>query len=195
LNCLDDVDAVRAKAERIVEALSGIARLLTGVGSALKVESLARVRESGARDYFLQLEPGVLRLSGSAISMLVMRQDGTTEERGPLDRAPEWLTKALSDVSMAKALRLRDDAGLSWTDVYRLFEVIEAGAGGTEALVGNGWTSVNQTRRFKHSANSVTVAGDEARHGTERGEPPGDPMTIEEARAYVGGLLRTWLER
>jgi hypothetical protein len=56
-----------------------------------------------------------------------------------------------------------------------------------------GWASEAQLRRFKHSANSVKAAGDEARHGVEATAPPVDPMTITEAKSLVDILLARWL--
>ena len=84
---------------------------------------------------------------------------------------------------------------MGWVDLYRLFEVIEAGAGGARALVDGGWASNAQIRRFKHTAKSVAAAGDEARHGAEHGERPADPMTLDEARGFIDGLLRRWLQQ
>jgi hypothetical protein len=84
-------------------------------------------------------------------------------------------------------------APLAWTDLYRLLEVIEAGAGGADAVVAKDWISKSQLRRFKHSANSVTAAGDQARHGVETTQPPADAMTISEARSLIDILLSRWL--
>src|SRR5437773_12546243 len=67
LDGLTDVDAVRAQADRLVEALSGIARVLIGSDSALKVTSVIEVRPDGSRNIFLQLEAAVIRVSGSKI--------------------------------------------------------------------------------------------------------------------------------
>jgi hypothetical protein len=136
----------------------------------------------------------MFKIRGGLTSIVVTRADGTVEEHRPSDPAPKWLARALANQSVARALRLRDADGLSWTDLYRLYEVVEKGAGEGNAIVTSGWATQSQVRRFKHSANSVTAAGDGARHGVEPTDPPADAMSLGEARSFVDGLLRRWLE-
>ncbi len=76
--------------------------------------------------------------------------------------------------------------------VYAVADIANS-AGGTDTVVNSGLVSRTQLRRFKHSANSVNAAGDEARHGVEPRTPPADPMTIAEARSLVDILLSRWL--
>ena len=186
---LTDAADVRREATPIVEALSGISRMLLQSEGSLAIASLIEIRADGTRNIFVELEPGVLKISGGLVSLKVTRADGSVEERRPPDPASTWLTKALATPEAARALKLRDKSPLLWTDLYRLFEVIVDGAGGADAVVAAGWASQVQLRRFKHSANSVKAAGDQARHGVETTDPPADPMTISEARSLVDILL------
>ncbi|HEY2919924.1 MAG TPA: hypothetical protein VGK77_13140 [Candidatus Binatia bacterium] len=190
---LADGGSVQARAKEIVEALSTLARLGLQSVESLEVGNVTRVREDGRRDYFLNAESGHLRITGGLTSMVVKRADGTVQEHKPADAIPAWLSKALLDPTLLRALRLRDSDALAWPDLYRLFEVIEAGLGGESGLVARGSATRDTVRRFCHSANSVAAAGDQARHGVERTEPPARPMTISEARSFVDGLLRHWL--
>lgn len=189
-----DASEVRIEAERIVEALSGISRILLQGDAQLKIASVVEVKAGGSRNIFVQLEPAVLRMTGGLMSSIVTRGDGRVEEHRPSDPAPKWLAKALNDPAAARALRLRDAGLLSWTDLYRLYEVIEAGVGGESAILEKTWASRSQLRQFKHSANSVSAAGDEARHGVEPTQPPAKAMTLPDARSLVDGLLQQWLE-
>ena len=190
---LEDVSEVRRQATPIVESLSGISRILLQSEASLGIGSVVEVRPNGSRNIFVELEPAVLRVPGGLVSMQVSHADGSVEERRPSDPAPAWLTKALETPEAARALRLRDKRDLSWSDLYRLFEVVVAGAGGAEVVVGEGWASRTQLDRFKHSANSVSAAGDEARHGVEKTAPPADAMTLSEARSLVDILVCRWL--
>jgi hypothetical protein len=192
VNVTDAAD-VRLKATPIVEALSGISRMLLQSEAPLGIASLVEIRPDGTRNIFVELEPAVLRITAGLVSLQVTHPDGSIEQRRPSDPAPVWLIKALGTPEVARALRLRDKSPLSWTDLYRLFEVILDGAGGADVIVASGWVSSTQLRRFKHSANSVRAAGDEARHGVEQKAPPADPMTIAEARSLVDILLARWL--
>ena len=188
-----DAADVRRQATPIVQALSGISKMLLQSEASLAIGSLVEIRPDGTRNIFLELEPAVLRISGGLVSLKVTHADGSVEERRPSDPASTWLTKALATPEAARALRLRDKSPLLWTDLYRLFEVIVEGAGGADEVAAAGWASHVQLRRFKHSANSVKTAGDQARHGVEGTDPPADPMTIAEARSLVDILLARWL--
>ena len=194
LDRADGADAARSEANRIAVALSGICRLLIGSDHRIRVDALTQILDDGTRNIFMTLEPAVLRITGSPISTVLTRADGTVEERRVSDPAPKWLAAALTDSKIARALALRDAKSLSWTDLYRLFEVISAGAGGDNQLISKGWTSRATIGRFKHSANSVTVAGDDARHGVETKSAPSNPMSHGEAKHFVDGLLRHWIE-
>jgi hypothetical protein len=149
---LRDATSVRIEAERTVEALSGISRLLLRSEGRLTVSSVTEVRPDGTRNICLHVEPAVLKIRGGLTSIVVTRADGTVEEHRPSDPAPKWLARALASPDLARALRLRNADGLSWTELYRLCEVIEAGVGGVNAVVGRGWASKSQVGRFKHSA-------------------------------------------
>ena len=93
-----------------------------------------------------------------------------------------------------KALRLaaRDDA-TEWVGLYRIYEVIEADLGGEHATAAPGMFPA--LKRFKHTCQSVAVAGDDARHGVERERPPRNPVTLDEARAGVAALMERWIGR
>ena len=131
---LPDHRQVRDRATLIVESLSGISRLLLQNTEPIRIGSVVQIRPDGTRNNFLELEPAVLRLSGGLVSLQVSRADGSVKERRPSDPAPAWLVKALQTPDAARALRLRDKRDLSWTDLYRLYEVVEAGAGGIQAM-------------------------------------------------------------
>jgi hypothetical protein len=191
---LPDVQSVRAEAERIVEALSGVSRLLLESAQSLKIGSVIEVLSNGRRNIFVQLEPAVLRISAGVASLQVTHADGTVEVRRRSDPIASWVRKALSNGEVARAVRLRDAGVLSWPDLYRLFEVLETGAGGEQQIIAEGWSTRSELRRFKHSANSVAAAGDEARHGVERTQPPMDPMKLADARGFLDRLLRLWLD-
>jgi hypothetical protein len=47
---------------------------------------------------------------------------------------------------------------------------------------------------FTRTANSVAAAGDKARHGMERYDPPRQPMSLAHACELVDRIMRTWLE-
>ena len=62
-----------------------------------------------------------------------------------------------------------------------------------DALIGTGWISHADAKRFKHTANSVAILGDAARHGAESTNPPKQPISLEEARNLISKLVRDWI--
>jgi hypothetical protein len=101
----------------------------------------------------------------------------------------------IADEAVGKALSLlsKPDA-LTWVGLYRIHEMVESDIGGGRKLARMGWASARQQERFTHSANSVAVAGDAARHGRELGMPPRNPMSLDEAIAYCKYLVQAWID-
>jgi hypothetical protein len=190
---LTDAHDVGARAGEIVTALSGLSRLELGSDRRIRVGSVMMVSPDGRRHTYLLPEPGELRLRGLPIGIEIRRADGAVETHRPGDPVRELIPMATKDPTAAKALRLRDVDRLGWVELYRLYEVIEADAGGPPNIIQRGWARGGELRRFTHTANSVSAAGDEARHGRERTQPPGDPMTLSEAKELVDRILKGWL--
>ncbi len=190
---LSDAGAVREQAERMIDSLSALSRLLLQSKNPLEIMSLTQITD-GTHNLYVQLRGEEIRANAGFVRAQRFDADGTVKESRPSDPAPAWLAKAEGNPQVARALRLRNSQNLMWTDLHRLYEVIRAGVGGDAAIVAAGWTSGNQLERFTRSANSVTVAGDVARHGVERSHPPANPMTLSQARAFVDALLRNWLD-
>jgi hypothetical protein len=101
---LPDATAVRAAAEHIVEALSGISRNLLESERPLNIASLTGVSAEGKRNIFVQLEPAVLKIKAGLISVSITHADGTIDEHRASDPAPSWLAKALADPAAPRAL-------------------------------------------------------------------------------------------
>ena len=190
---LEDEAAVRAAASSMAEALSGISRMLLESAAPIEITHVAEVRPDGTRNIFIQVRPGALHASARYFASTVSPADGSVDERQPSYPASVWLARARASSAAMRALRLRNRSPLSWSDLYRLYEVIVDGAGGVELVVSSGWASRAQLRRFRHSANSVAAAGDDARHGVEPTAPPTDAMTLPEARSLLDTLLARWL--
>jgi hypothetical protein len=188
-----DAQAVFQEAEGIIISLSGIARLLLAAEAPLTIGGVTEVRANGTRVNYVQPATGGATLGPSIASTVATRLGGVVEEHRPSDRSPAWLRRAIADPEVARALRLRDAGDMSWTDLYRLFEIVRAAAGGEEVVRARGWATRSELDRFGHSANSVTAAGDEARHGIERTQPPRKPMTLAEARTLIDRLLERWI--
>jgi hypothetical protein len=189
---LHDVNVVRELAAEFAASLSGASRVLLGAKQSLHIGGAALVREDGTRNYFLVVQSGTIQIRTMPVSLRVTRQDGTVEEHHPADPVRDWFDVAVKNPAVTKALRLRDNGGLDWVELYRLYEVIESDTPQSE-IVRNGWATKPDIRQFKHTANSPAVLGDLARHGKELNLPPTHPMDLSCARSLVGQILERWI--
>jgi hypothetical protein len=184
-------------AEGEVAVLSGILKLEHEARDALKYGAVYRSNPNGGRDVFVRIRESIeLRAETGAVTVVVTDAAGNVmpQPAPPPPRTAVLLQLASGDAAIAKVLRLLSapDAR-SWVGLYRIHEVIEDDVGGQHKLEKNGWGSVDDLRRFKHSANSVHVGGDKSRHGKEAQPPPKNPMTFGEAEAYAKYIVQAWL--
>lgn len=194
LDPISDSHALRLEADRILSSLSGVARVLLDTDRPLQVSHIEQVHDDGTRNIIIQPEPATARASTNPPSVIISGPDGTiVEEHHPADPTGPWASAALFNEEVAKALRLRNAGSLSWADLYRLYEVLESGAGGKDFIISRGWASETEITRFRRTANSVKATGDSARHGVESTEPPPKPMKLSEGRTLVDRLLEQWL--
>jgi hypothetical protein len=176
--------------------LSGVLKMTRDSPESLRTGAVYRRNAAGGRDVFVHIQETLhIRAEIGEVTVTVTDAKGNVITRpAPPPRTVTIFQLAAVDASVAKAMRLlaaRDHK--SWVGMYRIHEVIEADVGSEHALKERGWGSTQDLKRFKHSANSVTVAGDFARHGKELEQPPAHPMSIDEASAYLSYVLQSWL--
>lgn len=176
--------------------LSGVLKMTRDSPEPLRTGAVYRRNAAGGRDVFLHVQETLeFRAEFGEVTVTVTGADGNVITRpAPPPRTVTIAQLAATDTSVAKAMRLLAAPDhKSWVGMYRIHEVIEADVGSECALKKRGWGSVPDLKRFKHSANSVTVAGDSARHGKEFEQPPKHPMSADEATAYLNYVLQSWL--
>jgi hypothetical protein len=194
-NGVQDAREVLSLSQEILTTLSGIARIELGATAPLRVADVQRVHADGRRDIFVFPEPGVLKITGGLVTMKITRQDGSVEHHRPADRAARWIRGAHTDPDVMKALRLRNASDrLDWSELYKIFEIIRDSAGGESKIDSMKWATAGDMTRFRRTAHSPAVSGDSARHGVQKEEPPPHPMTPEQGRAFIDGVLKHWLE-
>ncbi len=189
-------EEVLAIAEKELCALSGVLKLCRGSHEPLRPGAVYKRNAAGGRDIFLHLRDTLqVRVEFGEVTVTVTDSQGNVVTKPPPPPRSIAITRlALADAAVAKAMRLLSaEDSETWVGLYRIYEVVEADVGGELALKKRGWGSAGDLKRFKHSANSVTVAGDAARHGKELTSPPANPMSLEEAAAYVNYVVSAWL--
>lgn len=183
-------------ANQELRVLSGALKVTRDSPESLRAGAVYKRNALGGRDVFVHIHEKLnVRVEvGEALITITDSEGNVVIRPAPPPRTVAIAQLALADSSVAKAMRLLASADhKSWVGMYRLYEVIEVDVGGEQALKKSGWGSACDLKRFKHSANSVKVAGDAARHGKEVSAPPMHPMSCDEAAAYVNHVLQSWL--
>lgn len=186
LDALADARAVRAKARARIASISGASMLFLGSPNPLEVGDVVEVDHNGNRHLTWTPDPVVVRFSVLPVSLSFTNADGSVVVRLPAEPVVDAALKADRSVAVEEVLRLRSALGLLWTDLYRILEVVQADGGPISA-------SEAEVTRFKRTANSKSAAGDLARHGQERTDPPPNPMKLHDARHFIDRIIRDWL--
>ena len=196
LDGLSDAAQVKAVADEHIALLSGAASLTLGAIEPIKVAQMILVSDDGSCHIHVSPDPVGLTFRTSVPTVQIGRADGTEEIHRPADPAKAWLlaaVKSSSSDNMARALRLFGEREHDWAKLYHLLEIVEASVG-RNGITDAGWATKRQLKRFRHTANSPEAAGDAARHGRERTQPPPRPMTLNDARELTRRVVRQWLD-
>jgi hypothetical protein len=185
-------DALFAEAIKIATVLSGVLRLVRGSDEPLRVGTAYRTNPQGNREIAVQIQGLHKRITGGDATVTITDTGGAVIPPPPA-RTLSIANLAFTDAAVEKAIRLLATDSTTWVGLDRIFEVIEGDVGGVRKLVRRKWTPLRQITRFKDSANTVAVAGEQARHGTAPGAPLERPMSIDEAAAFVNYILHAWL--
>ena len=185
-----------AKKELLI--LSGALKLFNNSPEQLHPGAVYQSNTNGNRHIFVQFNEKVSLTDCFNLSIAPLKDiDGNvTEQPIPESKIDAFFNHALSlnDTTAEKVLRLllRPDFE-SWTGMYRMHEVIEYDVGGSTKIKKKPWCSSIDYERFKHSANSVDVGGDDSRHGKNNIQPPQNPMTLDDASVYLNSILLAWI--
>jgi hypothetical protein len=95
-----------------------------------------------------------------------------------------WAMLADNEILLDDAL-IYFGRGTDWFDVYKVLEclILRFGEGNEAAFLALNWAPDTEVQRLKRTANW-------SRHARGKFERPPDPMELEEARGFVGRLLR-----
>jgi hypothetical protein len=193
--CMESVEVLKIANEEL-SVLSGVLKLTRNSHEVLKTSAVYKKNATGGKDVFVHLHESLqIHVEIGEVTVTITDPDGRITTRpSPQPRTITIAELAIVDPAVAKTLRLVADPNFkSWVNLYRIHEVIDKDVGGENALKNKGWGSESDLKRFKHSANSVSVAGDLARHGKEDSLPPKNPMSIDEAAAYLNYVLESWI--
>ena len=119
--------------------------------------------------------------------------NGVPQETESWPNLEGWVRLAQRDGNVAEALRIITSRELNPVNLYKLYEIVRDDVGNESAMIQRNWATRNQLSAFRRSMNHPAASGAGARHARMEEDPPTDPMSEDQARAFVRGLLRAWL--
>jgi len=186
----DNYEPVRAFAEEQLALVNGIGRLLSPSFRPISLtDKLFGVDSAGAvRNTVVAVGSAEMRVKAGSVRVVI----GGEVQPDPAEGAASSLMRATSRSPRAHdALIIIGRPSLTWSELYLLFELVEAEMG--VRMFEFAWISRSDANLFTHTANSYSVLRSGGRHGKDRGKPPTQPMQHGVAVTLVRALVLAWL--
>lgn len=184
LDCLPSVVHVDEVAQRLLIRINGLAR--TRLPNFRPVGLTGHYGDEGSVHVVARMAPMNIRLH--------MRTVLSTTAPQPPRAGPVHIALASRNADVAEALEIMGGPEPpNFAELYKVYEIIEA-TGTMKAAMSASGVSKASCSLFTRTANHQAASGKASRHARAAQEPPGNPMTIEEARAMIGRLLTAWMD-
>ena len=190
---LSKADDVRLTAIQLLKIVNGVAKLHLSNLEIIELDCLVLIQQNGKRKYYEYLS-GKVNIKSRTIVANLSVLGKNNELSSESTKFEEYFEIAQIDNLVAKAFEWYGELEHNFRNLYLILELVEDDVGGEKELTKIGWTSGNEIKRFKQTAQSEAVIGTEARHGSKNYKPPPKPMNLQEARNLIRTLLHQWLE-
>ncbi|MEH7441124.1 hypothetical protein V7201_02205 [Bacillus sp. JJ1122] len=186
------------KAKELIQRINGIGKLTIDFFNSLQIDSIVQIEEDGGKRVSKFFDTSIMIGRSYATARLTIIRDGEIIEEEDDDDdvisvQSNWLVLAEINENVNTVIRLLSKGIDSWVNLYRLLEVIEGDLGRKRKVSDKGWITDKKRTLFRRTANSVTILGDDARHGFDDSEPPPNPMDITEAKSLIIKVIKEWL--
>jgi hypothetical protein len=183
-------EAVRELAERHVELINGIGRLLNPKFAPVTLsDQLLGVDVAGAVLSTVIAVRGVeMRVKAGSVGVMIngrMQADPQEGIAAPFVRAASISPRAHD------AMLIMSRPALTWSELYLLFELVEGDVGGE--MYNRDWIDKPRAGLFTRTANSYSTLRSRGRHGKDKLHHPKHPMARDEAVALIRNLVSAWL--
>lgn len=186
LDPLPDARAVQEAGASILEEASAIVALIWPALVAPTIENIVHEADDGSRTTH-----HVLMAAGASLRIKLGGRHGARIKAGKTDA--QWYHAIIqASPSLQTALLLWADPTRTWPRLYRVLEELEQHLGMDADKAG--LCSAAERKRFTRSANTAAVAGKDARHADGRFAPPPNPMTLDDAAAFVREVIHSCLQ-
>jgi hypothetical protein len=202
------------RAERLHDVVSEISDGFPDASISFQLGHLYEQKENGSRNSYIFSSIG-LGLSMSSISevlAITSASEISEEEKARLEaeRLECEYEEKLALVSSRVVSAFRDERALKVhrflqqdltpVRMYHIYELIRDDLGGEKNM--DSLASETETSRFKKecsrfrlSVNHQQVFGDDSRHASLKEEPPANPMSLDEAQAFIVRIADVWFKQ
>lgn len=191
---LEEPVAVKDRAEILLRKVNGLGRLLDSSFEPVKLSGSFTTKD-GHTTHVLSPDSARVRTRASAATVTV---GGQPPPPPPPPPGPKYVRLADGERDVADALKfLGSQDEPDWFLLWKAFEIIQHAVGSRKAIETAGWATTADLNAFCASANLETVSGDDARHARKAkasDRPPVSTMDLREARRFVYGLAKAWLD-
>jgi hypothetical protein len=137
----------------------------------------------------VQVGTAEARCKGGNVTLAINGVPQTDPRRGSMGLL---IQEAAHNRAKADALALVGWPSPSWSELYLVYELVEANTG--SRMLSEGWIGKAEAKLFTRTANSYTALGKSGRHGKDRGDPPAKPMLQQAAVTLMRSLVAGWLK-
>ena len=189
---LTNTSDVHGEATKLLEYISAIAMIHFTDFPLLKPNMIYEVDEEGKRHGRRALS-ATLNV-GSSCSVSIQLEGG--QDIIPILEFDSWRKLAEEDEIVKDVFRRFREFDHNWSELYKVYEIVDKDAGEINKKIHRieQWITKDKIKQFKHTDNSQSAIGDDARHGVDRNDPPKEPMSLSEADALIRNLLKQWLQ-
>ena len=191
-NEIADADIVRRKSEVLIGFINGGSKLIEEFKKPIIVGNIEWLDDKGKRNTYVYPGGAVLTTGFLRPTLII---DGKEQESFIFNDLAKWVSLAKQDVNVAKVLNYLQTGSKDVVTLYKIFEIIRDDVGGQEFIANNGWSTLEEIKSFRGTANNPDVIGDKARHGFVGKHPlPKNPMSLDELKLFIRNLVKRWLE-
>ncbi len=184
LNELDSslcVDEIKMQVEDFLDRMNGVARVVHPDYHVVSIGQILTLRADGKYDQNILLP--------MLINRNVFFEHALITDSKPAKPFSQILVEAsYNDPLVREVLHYFNSE--NWVNLYKIYELIRYDVKTSKLIE---WSSGNIITRFRLTAQSKKLIGDESRHADPSVAQPDRPMSIEEASILIRTFLRKWI--
>jgi hypothetical protein len=191
-NSLSSVEDVHKRGKELIQLINRVVKFLRDNFQDISEDGIIKVEDNSKRSNYIFLQATITVRSNFWAQAKVISADGAEKVDTQPNIFESLLQKTQKYPDVADALKFYKKG--SWVSLYKVLEIIEDNVGGIDQIIKNGWTTKNKIRRFKHTAQSKDIIGDDARHASKKIKSPDKTMTLSEAKPFIKSILSRWID-